>query len=179
MPEPIDTECMTYWDNRTEDCEARVDRMWQQCDALWNHPGEDEYSGQPWMWTEACDALELIEEGFAAIEHYDQCGDDSDCEVDSEDEDEDDFMSWWSNDLSKKVSYRMRKNPAKYTALTSALMHKPTAAAIDSESAGFDTGAAATGFGIGLVGFLAVAGIAKMLRREQSSKAEQSQECLL
>ena len=85
----------------------------------------------------------------------------------------------WSKNLSKKISYKMTKNPAKYAAFTSALMHKPTSAAIDSESAGFDTGAAATGFGIGLVGFLAVAGIAKMLRREQSSKAEQSQECLL
>jgi len=103
------------------------------------------------MWTEACDGLEMMIEAFETFDSYDEKS--------------------WSNNLNKKLIYKMRKNPAKYAALTSALMHKPTAAAIDSESAGFDTGAAATGFGIGLVGFLAVAGIAKMLRREQSSKA--------
>jgi len=148
------------------------------------------------MWTEGCDGLEMCREGlemmiegFEMIESYDE-------ESWSNDLSKKISYKMWKNpakhaaltsalmhkptaDLSKKISYKMRKNPAKYAALTSALMHKPTAAAIDSESAGFDTGAAATGFGIGLVGFLAVAGIAKMLRREQSSKAEQSQECLL
>ena len=82
MPEPIDTECMTHWDNMGPVCEAQVERMWNQCE------GEEEYEGQPWKWTEACDALEMLDEGFSAFEHYDQCGDDSDCEVDSEDEDE-------------------------------------------------------------------------------------------
>ena len=115
------------------------------------------------MWTEACDGLEMLKEGFEIFDSYD----------------EESWSDRTANNLSKKISYKMRKNLAKYAALTSALMQKPTAAAIDSESAGFDTGAAATGFGIGLVGFLAVAGIAKMLRREQSSKAEQNQECLL
>jgi len=103
------------------------------------------------MWTEACDGLDKMIDAFDYFDSYDE--------------------ESKSNNLSKKISYKMRKNLAKYAALTSALMQKPTAAAIDSESAGFDTGAAATGFGIGLVGFLAVAGIAKMLRREQSSKA--------
>ena len=168
MPEPIDTECMTHWDNRTEDCEAQVERMWNQCDA-YNEYNND---GKPWMWTEACDALEMIEDAFDAFDHYNECGDDSDCEDDF------DFASWWSDVLNTKVIYRMRKNPAKYTTLTSALMHKPTAAAIDSESAGFNTGAAATGFSIGFIGFLAVAGIAKMLRREQSSKDEDYQRSL-
>ena len=110
------------------------------------------------MWTEACDGLEMCREGFEMIESYDE--------------------ESWSNNLSKKISYKMTKNPAKYAAFTSALMHKPTAAAIDSESAGFNTGAAATGLSIGFIGFFAVAGIAKMLRREQSSKDEDYQRSL-
>ena len=117
IPEPIDTECMTYYENLTEDCEAQVDRMWAQCD------GEGEYKGEPWRWTEACNGLEMMEEAFKAFDFYDECEDDSDCDVAD--------YSEWLLVLNKKVNYKMRKNPAKYNALVSALMHKPTTAAID------------------------------------------------
>ena len=63
------------------------------------------------MWTEACDGLEMMIEAFETFDSYDEKS--------------------WSNNLNKKLIYKMRKNPAKYNALVSALMHKPTTAAID------------------------------------------------
>ena len=62
--------------------------------------------------------------------------------------------------LRKTAKLTMISKPATHTSL----MHKPSSAAIEEEHSGFDAGSAAIGFGVGLVGLFAVAGLAKILR---------------
>ena len=62
--------------------------------------------------------------------------------------------------LRKTAKRAMISKPGMHTSL----MHKPSSAAIEEEHSGFDAGSAAIGFGVGLVGLFAVAGLAKILR---------------
>ena len=39
MPESIDTECMTHWDNWDDNCKAQAYKMWNQCHALGHYYG--------------------------------------------------------------------------------------------------------------------------------------------
>mmetsp|Transcript_898 Transcript_898/g.1229 ORF Transcript_898/g.1229 Transcript_898/m.1229 type:complete len:113 (-) Transcript_898:106-444(-) len=112
------------------------------------------------MWTDDCEAMELIEEGFELWSDMNE-GDEA-----------------YMNVLNKKVAYRMAKNPAKYERLSLA-MQAPGAATEEASSSGFDTSTAAAGFAVGFAGFLAVAGMAKMCRAKRTVKQEENTECLL
>ena len=99
-----------------------------------------------------CDAADLLVETFELYSTV-LCG--------GWDENDECTLAWEAIADARNI-YSLRKMISKPR--HTSLMHKPSTAAIEEEHSGFDAGSAAIGFSIGLVGFFAAAGLAKILR---------------
>ena len=166
-PDPVDPDCLVYWDN-WDDSGYCDDQFWTALDQCYH---EDEFWGRKTMWTDQCEMLYLLDEAWSILE-WTQCVDENgeeQCEEWWAESDDEDWCEEGECDSSPAVLHRrikksMARNPTKYTQAVTSLMQKPAVEATAIEG-GFDTGAAATGFGAGFVGVFAVAGLAKMFRR--------------
>ena len=164
-PTPLSAECIVTFDQRSEACWGEWTTIYDQC------YGEGPYEDQsPFMWTDDCEAAEILHEGFEEYNWSLPAGDQFD---------------WWSledgsdaamlkkrhNVLKQKITMREAKHPVMNERL--ALMTKA------EEPAGFDTGSAVTGFAAGFTAVMAYAGIRALCKAQKTAKQLQASDRLL